>query len=207
MTTGAPGVTGLRVRMVAPAGWISLDLDPRTRSAWIRRLVHGTGDPGESDGAERGAARAWTQRQLAELEAHLRTLADRCVTAGVDLALVWGQLVSDAPHLLMASILVSVVPTRDGSDPMHGINRRSDRDGPADTTSMTINGRESLRRQQRTMRSLIGHDAEVSVLSIDYLVPVADDLVAVINASTPTPGLDPEFGALFDQMVASVRMI
>jgi len=200
-------VTGLRVRMVAPTGWISLDLDPRTRSAWIRRLVHGRSDSPARGDSERGSAEEWTQLQLTELEAHLRTLADRCVTAGVDLALVWGQLVSDAPHLLMASILVSVVPTNAGPDPTHGIGRGSDRGGPGDTTAMTINGRDALRRQQRSMRSLIGHDAPVSVLSVDYLVPVTDDLVALINASTPTPGLDPEFGALFDQMVASLRLI
>lgn len=197
MSAGSEQVAQLSV--VTPGTWITLDLDPATRTGSIARAVEQHTGSGPSEEPRR-----------AELKAALeRVAADAQGQGGVYAALL-SDVIEGRP--VAASLIVSLRTGSSASAPAgltrgliaEGLRRVLDGHGTTEVRELPVGPAVRVRKRVRADVPMAeGLAAEVE--TVQWFVPLPDGQhLVLLSFSTPTVGLAEPFGELFDAIAATL---
>ncbi|MBI1758636.1 MAG: hypothetical protein HYR62_05355 [Actinobacteria bacterium] len=206
--TEAPGTTLPEFTITVPKNWYALDLDPRTRTSTIARLVEdriGTDDSPQL-------------RQLRrDLTGMLRSYARQAASHGAIYAALMDQVVQGIA--LSASLVIAVgdAPRGDDGEPILDAallgRAMVTEDDPAETGEPpepgaidTLAGR-AARVRRTTNSGFTGTDGtSVATAESQYFVPVpGTDKVLAMTFSTPNLSVRPALDELFDAIARSLE--
>lgn len=186
-------------RVVTPANWLDLDLDPRTSRAATARLVAG---------AVGGAPAAVSARR------QLTSLLRQATRAAADKGAVFSSFLSDVieGRPVAASLLASMARSdQTEGDSLTALAEQLERSQgsqsrPATATVVKLGAGPAVRLRRRTMtEALSGEGGWAEVESVQYFlsVPGTRNLL-VLSFSTPNLALSEAFAELFDAMAESL---
>ena len=188
----------LDFRILLPAKWIELDLNPLTQTSSFRTIV-----------AQRGASALDQGDSADELVSVLEAAAAQALALGVVYAAFYSDVLGeDRP--VTASLLVSIIRGT-GARPPEGADAstmvaalRDVYSSGAETQVHELSAGPAVRVKSRGEAPAPG-GAIVPVLNIQYLVPAPDlDRIAVMQFSTPNLALAEPFAELFDAIAGSL---
>jgi hypothetical protein len=188
----------LDFRILLPAKWIELDLDPQTRTSSFRTIV-----------AQRGASALDQGDTADELVSVLETAAAQALALGAVYAAFYSDVLGeDRP--VTASLLVSIVrgtgaPLPEGANASTMVSALRDVYASGGETQVhELSASPAVWVKSRGEAPTPG-GAIVPVLNIRYLVPVPDlDRIVVMQFSTPNLALAEPFAELFDAIAGSL---
>lgn len=202
MTDTPAAVTGIRV--LTPANWIDLDLDPATSAASLARLV----DEQVGGGHERAADR----RQLTEW---LRTATAEARANGSVFASMLSDTIDGVPvsASLFASLAADDRPTTAGEDDADRVRGLAgylcEPGAPLEGAALRVaelRAGWAVRARRRTSVRMAGLDRVVEVENLQYFVLVpGSPALLVLTFSTPVVSLADALVALFDAIAETLE--
>jgi hypothetical protein len=188
--TATPSVT-----VLVPATWAVLDLDPRTRTGSIARLVEERIGGGPD-------LRSSRRRMMDGLE----KAVDTAVTHGAVLGYV--LLTSGGGKVAMASLFVSLVDAvgdvdAAGLEPAAGAEGLAARLG-GEMCDLPVGPAVRARRRQAVAVDDGASPSDVEIVQW-YALHESGRRLALLTFSTPNVGLAGEFGEVFDLIAATLR--
>jgi hypothetical protein len=187
------------LRLTTPGSWLHIDLDPRTRSGSLARLVGDRlGDPA-SDDPERAILRR-------DLTAMLRGFARDAAAAGAVYAAMLLENVDGAP--LQVSLIASYATVPEGGSVAAALAAPA---GSVVQHQLPLGAGIRLVAKTEIPASTIGSDDEsagTQALQVQYGVPVPGQASAlVLSFSSPQVANDDALLELFDAIAADARWI
>ncbi len=184
-------------KVVLPAKWVELDLDPQTRGASFQRIV-----------ADRGAAAMTNGASADELINLLDSVATKAVAVGGVYAAFYSDILGN--QQVTASLVVSVAKAKDGAAPAEADARHL---VSALMELVRDDGTAQIRELPAGLAVRVQSQVEVPApsrspvptMSIRYILPFPTlDRLAVVEFSTPTLALSEPFANLFDAIAGSI---
>jgi hypothetical protein len=190
-----------RFTVTVPANWYPLDLDPRSRTDSIARLVE----------SRIGSGREPAVRQLRrELTAMLRQYARQAASHRATYAALMYQVVDGVPLSASLLIAVGVAPEDASGAPMltPGALGAVLGEGAAVSSDFaTLAGPAVRVVRQEPLQGVAGSSgAPVSSVEVQYALAVpGTELVLVMTFSTPNVALAEPLGELFDAIARTLE--
>ena len=185
-----PSTTTARGRgfwMALPPGWVSLDVDPSTSTATIRRMVGLAAEADETVAQNRES-----------LERMLIDAARDCATSGVLYCAAYFEPFQDLP--VQASVTVAVYAATDGTDFSRMATELADGEGGRTISVVDLDAGRAVKRSGHRHTRFPGTDEPLELLTHQFFIPVPDtaNMLAVISFASPTLALEDDMIALFD---------
>lgn len=182
----------LQIGFTAPEDWFEIDVDRDSADASLRRLVE-----------ENLGHIGLDLRAQAEYEATLRFVIGRCQEIGAIAAMGFADVISEAPFLLSAGLILTMVGTGDEEVDAASIRAQLGARGH-DLEPITLPIGPAMRSVTRSMELLPVGDESIEVISVKYYVPT-DRAIALLAFTTPTVALGAEFIELFDAIAETLE--
>jgi hypothetical protein len=202
MTDTPPSVQGIRV--LTPANWIDLDLDPATSEASLAKLVDARVGGGRERAADRKQLTAWLQSATAQARDNgsvfASMLSDTVEGVPVSASLFASLAANDRP----------VVPGQTDSDRAGGLAAYLTASGAPLEGAMVrvveLPAGWAVRARRRTSVRLDGLNRVVEVENLQYftLIPGSPTLL-VLTFSTPVVSLADALVSLFDAIAETLK--
>jgi len=179
--------TGHGFWMALPPGWVSLDVDPSTSTATIRRMVELAAEADETVAENREA-----------LERMLIGAARDCATSGVRYCAAYFEPFEDLP--VQATVTVAVYAATDGTDFSRMATELADADGARTISVVDLEAGRAVKRSGHRHTQFPGTEEQLELLTHQFFIPVPDttNLLAVVAFASPTLALEDDMVALFD---------
>jgi hypothetical protein len=179
--------TGHGFWMALPPGWVSLDVDPSTSTATIRRMVGLAAEADETVAENRES-----------LERMLIDAARDCATSGVLYCAAYFEPFEDLP--VQASVTVAVYAATDGTDFSRMATELADGEGGRTISVVDLDAGRAVKRSGHRHTQFPGTDEPLELVTHQFFIPVPDtsNLLAVVGFATPTLVLEDDMVALFD---------
>jgi hypothetical protein len=173
--------------MALPPGWVSLDVDPSTSTATIRRMVATAAEVDETVAENREA-----------LERMLIDAARDCATSGVLYCAAYFEPFEDLA--VQASVTVAVYAATDGTDFSRVATEVADGEGGRAISVVDLDAGRAVKRSGHRHTRFPGTDEPLELLTHQFFIPVPDtsNLLAVVGFASPTLALEDDMVALFD---------
>jgi hypothetical protein len=178
--------------MALPPGWVSLDVDPSTSAATIRRMVALAAEADETVAENRES-----------LERMLIDAARDCATSGVLYCAAYFEPFENLP--VQASVTVAVYAATDGTDFSRMATELADGEGGRTITVVDLDAGRAVKRSGHRNTRFPGTDEPLELVTHQFFIPVPDtgNLLAVVAFATPTLALEDDMVALFDAIAES----
>lgn len=188
----ATAAVGRGFWMALPPGWVSLDVDPSTSTATIRRMVGLAAEADETVAAN-----------LESLERMLIDAARDCATSGVLYCAAYFEPFEDLP--VQASVTVAVYAATDGTDFSRMATELADGEGERTISVVDLDVGRAVKRSGHRHTRFPGTDEPLELLTHQFFIPVPDtpNLLAVIAFASPNLVLEDDMVALFDAIAES----
>jgi hypothetical protein len=173
--------------MALPPGWVSLDVDPSTSTATIRRMVGLAAEADETVAENRES-----------LERMLIDAARDCATSGVLYCAAYFEPFEDLA--VQASVTVAVYAATDGTDFSRMATELADGEGGRTISVVDLDAGRAVKRSGHRHTRFPGTDEPLELLTHQFFIPVPDtpNLLAVVGFASPTLALEDDMVALFD---------
>lgn len=186
------------LRIVTPAGWFDLELDPVLRKTRHQRLIR-----------RRLGREPELQRLRDEVATELEAVAARAEAQGAVFASMFSDVIEGKS--VAATLFAFVRPTQADSDGLRdALEASADvlrADGEANEVSVVeLPAGLALRHRRRVETRAF--DRTIECDNVSYVVPVADaDRTLFLEFSTPTLPVADAMSQLFDAMATTLRWV
>jgi hypothetical protein len=192
------------MRVLTPANWIDLDLDPATSAASLARLVDEQVGGGRERAADRRQLTEWLRTATAEARANCSVFASM-LSDTID-----GVPVSASLFASLAGDDRPATPGQDDADRARGLaGFLCEPGGPLEGAAVRVaelRAGWAVRARRRTSVRMAGLGRVVEVESLQYFVHIpASPALMVLTFSTPVVSLADALVALFDAIAETLE--
>jgi len=170
-----------------PKGWVSSDVDPRTSTASVRRLVAAAAEADETIRANQAA-----------IEGILVDAAREAAAEGIRYCAAYYEQI-DENLAVQASLTIGIHGSTEGTDPSVMLRGLADDSGRRISIIDLDAGQAVCRTGIRHTR-FPGTEEPLDLLTHQYFIPIpgTTDLLTTVAFASPTLGLHDELVELFD---------
>lgn len=178
--------------MALPPGWVSLDVDPSTSTATIRRMVGLAAEADETVAENRES-----------LERMLIDAARECANSGVLYCAAYFEPFEGLP--VQASVTVAIYAATDGADFSRMATELADGEESRTISVVDLDAGRAVKRSGHRRTRFPGTDEPLELLTHQFFIPVPDsaNMLAVVAFASPNLVLEEDMVALFDAIAES----